>query len=347
MFDFTAIFVNHRTADLCLEAVRSLRRTAGEEGVRPFVVVVDCDSGADDAGRLPAVEADRLVLLRENRGYSGGLNAGIAAGESKLLLLCNADIEFLPGCLGSLIEAASRELVGAAAPVQFADRTARIFLPTGFAPGFARDLLQFRGASPGLWERRRFASAATRQWRLWQRGGDADHLTGSIVMTRKDVLDRVGRFDERFSFEYEETEWEDRLRSAGLRLRVVAESRACHFPGSSSSRNPDSERRRQASRSLYRRRRWGALGGGILGWAEKRARSFSPPAWDASRPLEARSGAAVAVSLNPSARPFASATLDGQVELSDLFAAIGPSLYLRIFDTATGEAGQIFHAVRS
>lgn len=55
--------------------------------------------------------------------------------------------------------------------------------------------------------------------------------------------------------------------------------------------------------------------------------------------------AAVAVSLNPSARPFASATLDGQVELADLFAAIGPSLYVRVFETATGEAGRIFHAV--
>lgn len=346
MFDFTAVFVNHRTSDLCLEAVGSLRRAAGEEGVRPFVVVVDCDSGPEDAKRLPALGADRLVLLRENRGYSGGLNAGIAAAESKLLLLCNADIEFLPGCLGPLIEAAGRKSVGAASPVQFADRGARIFLPTGFAPGIVRDLLQFRGASPALWERRRFASAATRQWRLWQRGGDADHLTGSIVMTRKDVLDRVGRFDERFSFEYEETEWEDRLRSAGLLLKVVAASRACHFPGSSSARNPDSERRRRASRDLYRRRRWGAPGSRILGWAERRARSCSPPAWDASRPLEARSGAAVAVSLNPSARPFASASLDEGVWLSDLFAAIGPSLYLRVFDTATGEAEQIFHAVR-
>jgi N-acetylglucosaminyl-diphospho-decaprenol L-rhamnosyltransferase len=347
MFDLTAIFVNHRTAEFCVDAVASLRRVAAEEGVRPFVVVVDCDSGPDDAGRLPAVQADRLVLLRENRGYSGGLNAGIAAGESKLLLLCNADIAFLPGSLGPLIEAAGRDTVGAASPVQFADRAARIFLPTGFAPGFGRDLLQFRGASPGLWERRRFASAAIRQWELWQRGGDADHLTGSIVMTRKDVLDRVGRFDERFSFEYEETEWEDRLRAAGLALRVVAESRACHFPGSSSSRNPDSERRRRESRNLYRRRRWGALGGGILGWAEKRARSISPPAWDASRPLDAGSGAAVAVSLNPSVRPFASAALDGGVDLPDLFGAIGPSLYLRVFETATGEAGRIFHAVRT
>jgi hypothetical protein len=166
-------------------------------------------------------------------------------------------------------------------------------------------------------------------------------------MTRKEVLDRVGRFDERFPFEYEETEWEDRLRRAGLRLRVVAESRACHFPGSSSSRNPESDRRRRASRDFYRRRRWGAAGSRILAWAEKRARPLFPPPWDPSRRLEARSGFAIAASLNPSARPFASAALDGGVKLSDLFAAVGPSLYLRVFETATGEAEQVFHAVQS
>ncbi|MGH9442644.1 MAG: glycosyltransferase family 2 protein [Thermoanaerobaculia bacterium] len=346
MFDLTAVFVNHRTADLCREAVKSLRECASEEGVSLFVVVVDCASGPDEAGPLRDISADRQVLLKDNRGYSGGLNAGLSAAESNLVLLCNADVLFLPGALRPLIEEAARAGVGAAAPVQFADRRARIRLPTGFGSGLVRDFLQSRGASPRLWERERFARAARRQWRLWERGGDAAHLTGSILMTRLDVLDRVGRFDERFPFEYEETEWQDRLRAAQLRLRVVAQSRACHFPGSSFSRSEGAEERRRTSRALYRRRRFGPAVSRALEWAERRGRPPVPPTWDRPSFSGLGPGLAIAASLNPSMQPFSAASSDSAVSLPDLFEALGPSLYLRVFETETGEPDATFRASR-
>ena len=338
MFDLTAIFVNHRTADLCREAVSSLRVCADGEGVRPFAIVVDCGSGREEIERLREIPADRHIFLEENRGYSGGLNAGIAAAETPLVLLCNTDVLFLEGALRPLMTEASRESVGAAAPVQFADRRTRIRLPTGFGSGLVRDLLQSRGTSPRFRETERFAREAVRQWRLWEAGGDAEYLTGSILMTRLNVLDRVGRFDERFPFEYEETEWEDRLRSAQFRLRVVAASRACHFPGSSSSRNPETAGRRRASRRFYRRRRWGASVSGALEWVETRRPPTSMPPWDS--PVVPATGPrfAVAASPNPSVQPFAAALLDTPIEVSDLFDALGPTLYLRVFDTETGRA---------
>jgi GT2 family glycosyltransferase len=327
-----AIVVSHRSAGEAGRAVASLRRAFAETGVSGEVLLVDCGSGPDEVARLEEAGADRLVAI-ENRGYSGGVNAGIAAARARVLMLCNADVELEPGSLGPLLEAVGRPEVGAASPVQHADPEGRLLLPSGFGAGFARDLSQAAG---GRWGAdRRFARHAVRQWRLWREGGETDYLTGSLLVVRRDVVDRVGRFDERFPFEYEETEWEDRVRSARLTLRVVTRARARHAPGTSSARNPGTGTRRRESRRVYRLRRYGRIGSAFLAWAERRA----PPAVVPAAPavFEARGeDFALAVSPNPSLLPFAAVSLQSGVESGWIAAAAGAPLYARVFRVRDG-----------
>src|SRR5262249_46666562 len=156
------------------------------------ILVVDCASGEQERARLAGVGADRLVLLDENRGYSGGVNAGLARAGSRRLILSNADVIFRRGALASLLEAIADPRVGAAAPVASWDEEGRLLLPPGFAPGFWTDFAQ---RSAGRWPRlddRRFASFALRTLALWRRGGGAPHLSGAVLAARRDVFDRVG-----------------------------------------------------------------------------------------------------------------------------------------------------------
>jgi N-acetylglucosaminyl-diphospho-decaprenol L-rhamnosyltransferase len=343
VFELSAVFVNHRTARRCAAAVASLRGCLRGEGLSGEVILVDCDSGPEDREALVAVPADRRLFLSENRGYSGGLNAGIAAAGASRLLLCNADVEFRDGALSPLLEALEQPGVGAAAPVQFADRQARIHLPSGFAAGFWRDVRQQRAQGGGRAESRRFARWAREQWRIWRRGGEVPHLTGSILATRLDVLHRAGRFDERFAFEYEETEWEDRVRRGGYRLLVVAGSTAFHFHGSSSAESPGSAARARASRDEYRRRRYGRLGKALLDRVRPRQAVVLPqfPGWEvAARGAEF----ILAASPNPSMLPFAGVCLESAVRLADLFVAVGPRLYLRVFRAEDGEPEEAYRA---
>jgi GT2 family glycosyltransferase len=341
--DLSAIVVNHRSVRLCEAAVASLRARFAEEAISGEILVVDCASGAEEQRALSSVGADQLITLPDNRGYSGGLNAGLASARSRRLLLCNADVEFLPGCLGPLLAAVQDGRVGAAAPVQFGDRERRVFLPTGLGSSFLLDWRQARSGRPGAFERRRFARRARGQWALWQNGGATRYLAGSILMTRADVLEEAGKFDESFPFEYEETEWEDRLRAAGFALRVVARSRALHHHGSSSAVSPGAEGRAAASRAAYRRRRYGRAGGAILDWAESHS-SRAAFARYGHEEIPARPGYALAASTNPSVLPFAGVSLESPVKLSALFAAAAPRLYLRTFRTSDGEPGDISEA---
>ena len=347
--EVSAIVVSHRSAAEAGQCVFSLSRAFAEEGIRGEVVLVDCGSGEKEAELLRAIPADRHVLLPENRGYSGGVNAGLAHARAGSLILANADVVFAGGALTALLRAIGGRATGAAAPLSVWDERARLRLPPGFAPGFLRDFAQLlSGRFPAL-DNRRFASFARSTLRLWEGGGRARHLSGAVLAARRDVFDAAGRFDEAFPFEYEETEWEDRVRSCGYDLVFVPEARVRHLWAVSASRNPETGERRRASERLYRRRRYGRAGLALL----ERAARFPAPApvfaAVAEPHLAPRSGAAVAISPNPSGIPFAAADLSEEFRLpGEVAAGLSPGpWYLTVFRRADGRPIERFRWVKA
>ena len=195
-------------------------------------------------------------------------------------------------------------------------------------------------AAAGRWprlDRRRFASFARDAVRLWTRGGRARHLSGAVLAARRDAFDRAGRFDERFPFEYEETEWEDRLRAEGLELRVVPAARVRHLASVSASRNPATSARRDSSRRRYWTRRYGRIGRRVLDAA--RALSAVPRVRFLAQPeLPARPGSWLAISPNAARIPFAGTPLDDRFRLPDEIRASMPAgrWYWTVFSPADG-----------
>jgi len=323
----SVVVVNHRSAPEAAACVASLRDAFAREGLAGEVVLVDCGSGPEETRTLAALAADAEVFLPDNRGYSGGANAGLAKARAARLVVSNADVVFLPGALSALLTALEAANVGAAAPLCLWDAGGRLRLPADSATGFFGEL--------GV---RHFAPFARETLRLWERGGAAHHLPGAVLAARRDVFDRVGCFDERFLFEYEETEWEDRVRGAGLGLRFEPRARVQHLFARSASRNPDTEARREVSRRLYRDRRWGRIGRLLLERAAARPRR-APAFRRVEEPaVAARRDAWIAVSTNPTLIPFAGAPLDADFRLpEDVLASIRPGpVYLRTFRASDG-----------
>jgi N-acetylglucosaminyl-diphospho-decaprenol L-rhamnosyltransferase len=333
----SVIVVSHRSAAEAGACVASLRAAFDTDGVDGEVVLVDCGSGSDESREVAAIPADTHVLLSDNRGYSGGANAGLARARARRLVVSNADVVFQPGAVKTLLEEIEAPEVGVAAPLCVWDAAGRIRLPADSARGFLDELAERRAGARSRADGRRFASFARRTLRLWERGGQARHLVGAVLATRREVLERVGDFDERFLFEYEETEWEERVRRAGLSLRFSPRARVRHLFARSASRNPETERRREASRRLYWKTRYGRLGRAIL------ERGVGVPTAPTATPIveprvAARAGAWVAISTNPSLIPFAGAPLDQDFRLpGDVAESLRPGpVYLRVFRGADG-----------
>ncbi len=344
----SAVVVNYRQAALAARCVATLRRAFDDERIAGEIVLVDCASGDEEALALEPVPADFRVRLAENRGYSGGVNAGLARARAGRLLLSNADVEFRPGALTALVRSLDDLRVGAAAPICEWDAEGRVLLPPGFDPGFWGELALFAAGRSRLRDDRRFARFARDAVSLWTRGGRARHLSGAVLAVRREVFDRVGRFDERFPFEYEETEWEGRVRRAGLDLIVVPAARVRHLWGGSASGDPETARRRAASRRLFRQRRYGRLGRAVLERAERR---MKPPPFPRRRleTLAAQPGAWLAFSPHASRFPFAGAELSRPFEIpAEVASSLPPGdWFCTLFSGGDGRPRETFALERS
>ena len=200
-----------------LECVASCRQ-ATYPNVRLLVV----DNGSTD-GSVAAVRArfpDVEVLeLGENRGYTGGNNAGIRrvleAGAEYVLLL-NNDTVVDPGFVDALVDAARAD------PSAGMLNSKMYF----FEP---RDMLWFAGASFHPWI----------GWGRHQGYGEVDRgqhdsvrslerACGCSLMVTRAACERIGLLDDGYFAYCEDLDWSARARRAGFRIAFVPGSRIWH-----------------------------------------------------------------------------------------------------------------------
>ncbi len=183
----------------CLEALRRQTHPALE------VILVD-NASADESRAIVARDYPevRIIALGENRGFAGGVNAGIAASSGEIVALLNNDTEASPAWAAELDRAlATHPDAGAvASKMLLFDR---------------RDTLHSAGDLYG-----RDGLPINRG--VWQRDvGQYDHEAyvfggcGGAVAYRRALLAQVGPFDEAFFFNCEDVDLAWRAQLAGWR----------------------------------------------------------------------------------------------------------------------------------
>lgn len=180
------------------------------------ILVVHNPATADEPA--PALPAGVEVMRAErNLGYAGGMNLGVerrlAAGDELVVLLTH-DARLRPGALAALVDAARRlPGYGVLAPVLVRGGTGEPF--------------SFGGIS-----RRNGTVAHVRTAPEAVDGVFAcDWVDGGTMVLRRDLLERVGGFDERFWGYCEESELCLRARRAGSGVGVVLDAVAEQEPG--------------------------------------------------------------------------------------------------------------------
>jgi GT2 family glycosyltransferase len=231
--------------------VKSFRRQARTAGIDAEVVVVEQSEDSAEADAVREVAADRVVV-RPNRGYAAGLNAGSDVATGDVLMLANPDIEFLDDSVAALMSALDLgfDVVG---PQLVWDSASRVLLPVPDDPAPAAELRRtLRRRRQGLW-RMGFSAAAEASWRVWNAAGavEVPCLRGPLMVVSRAALDRYGPFDDGYFLYYEETEWLWRARSRGARLAVAADARVVHRWGHATGQRRDAGKVEQASRRRF------------------------------------------------------------------------------------------------
>jgi N-acetylglucosaminyl-diphospho-decaprenol L-rhamnosyltransferase len=189
------------------------------------VVVVD-NAFEDDLAESRQALAERATVLALDapHGFAAANNRGVAEGGAPYVLLLNSDVLVVPGAIELLLTAIDDDPRAIAAGGHLVDPqtlvTQEQYRPRSF-PSLANFLVVVLGVEelwPGNPVTRRYHGA---QWDDTSVQEVAQPAAAALLV-RRDALETVGGFDERFWFWFEDSD---------LLLRLTARGRILYVPG--------------------------------------------------------------------------------------------------------------------
>lgn len=230
MNDLDVVIVSYRRRSLLLDCCASVREHA--PGAR--IIVVDNASADGSVAAVLAAHPDATVIaMASNLGFATAANRGVAAGQSPWILLLNPDARLTPGALPALHAALAADPGAAAAGPRIRGNGGELELSVGRTMSLCNDAaFKFVG---------RFQSRALVRHALerrYRRSRDTNSLSGACLLARRDAWEQVGGMDEAFFLYAEDVDLCRRWRTAGWRLRYVAEAEIHHQRGAAASLDP-------------------------------------------------------------------------------------------------------------
>lgn len=217
----SVVVVNHDRCALLAACLRSIL----DQSYAPIEVIVVDNASRDGSRRMVEALEDvrvRLVSLPENRGFSGGCNAGIAAARGELIALLNNDAEADPDWLKCMV----RELAA--------------------QPGCGMVASRIRHFNAGIIDKaghRIFLDGQNRGFGTGQRDGARFHGSaetlfpdGCAAIYRRSVLEAAGGFDEDFFAYADDADLGLRVRWLGWDARYCGSAVVEHHHSSTAGR---------------------------------------------------------------------------------------------------------------
>ncbi|MBI5123510.1 glycosyltransferase family 2 protein [Candidatus Roizmanbacteria bacterium] len=235
MKNITIVTVNYNTEDDTLNFLNSLKKVK-TNGFNVSVIVID--NGSKNVLKLK--ESENVILIRQedNLGFTGGYNLGMKQavnnGADYVLIINNDTIvdEDMVSNLQQILE--QDKTIGAVVP--------KIYFAKGHE--FHKDKYRKEDLGKVIW----YAGGHT-DWkhvRSVHRGvdevdrgqydtpGEIQFATGCCIMFKREVLKKIGFFDDRYFLYYEDADLSERIKKAGYKIYYAPRAILFHVNASSS-----------------------------------------------------------------------------------------------------------------
>lgn len=217
---------NRQMLDSCLDAL-------GKTTFRDFSILI-VDNGGDASGLSGSDNARpgiSVLRLPANAGYAGGCNAGLRQTATPYVVFLNDDTIVDPDWLGNLVAAAEADSsIGALQPKILS-------LP---ARREGKRLFDYAGGAGGLIDRMGYPFCLGRNYRereedraQYDQVQEIFWASGVALFARREVVERLGGFEESFFMHMEEIDLCWRMKLLGFHVRSVPQSVVWHEGGAS------------------------------------------------------------------------------------------------------------------
>jgi N-acetylglucosaminyl-diphospho-decaprenol L-rhamnosyltransferase len=211
--------------------------TLDEATKRPVRVVL-ADNGSTDGAPEKAAERDNVQFLStgENLGYGAAANRGAAELDDSFgwIVVANPDIEWRPGSLDTLLDAAGRWPRGGAFGPLIRETNGEVYPSARLLPSLGKGV--GHAVVGRVWRDNPWTKAYRQsEGAIVER--TAGWLSGSCLLLRRAAFDSVDGFDPRYFMYFEDVDLGDRIGRAGWQNVYVPAAEVTHLGGHATSRS--------------------------------------------------------------------------------------------------------------
>lgn len=235
----SVIIVNYNVKhflEQCLYSVQAaIDGMTGETSRRQAAIIVVDNNSLDGSIEYlkPKFPSVRFIENKENLGFAKACNQGLALATGKYILFLNPDTILPEDCFQKCISFFEAHKDAGALGIKMLDGSGRFLKESKRSfPSPMTSLYKLIGLSK-LFPRSKLFS----KYHLGHLGesesNEVDVLAGAFMMVKKEVLDKIGSFDETFFMYGEDVDLSYRIQKAGFKNYYFAGSSIIHFKGES------------------------------------------------------------------------------------------------------------------
>jgi GT2 family glycosyltransferase len=210
------ITLNWNSAKVTCELLTSINENNSYENIE--VIVVDNASSSDPSQLFQSVyPTARIIINKENLGFSGGNNVGIKAALGEYLFIVNNDTEFTHGLIESLLKVFQK------------NSDAGIVCPK-FHYYFNKGIIEYAGYNPVNIFTGRNGMIGSGELDKGQYNvlSKTNYAHGGAMLVSKKAIEKVGLMPQEFFLYYEELDWSVKFKKAGYTIYFQPEALIYH-----------------------------------------------------------------------------------------------------------------------
>jgi len=234
--DISVVIVNYNVREFLNNALISLLKAL--EGYSSEIFVVD--NASDDGSveliqqRFPQVH---LIANKTNVGFAKANNQALSIAKGKFLLLLNPDTLVQEDTFPKLIEFFQNNhdagMIGC--KILNSDGTLQLACRRSFPTPWTAFTKAFGLSS--LFPKSKLFARYNLTYLDPDNSYEVDAISGSFMMLRKDVLEKIGGLDESFFMYGEDLDWCFRVQRSGWKVYYVPTTSIIHYKGESTKRS--------------------------------------------------------------------------------------------------------------
>ncbi len=229
------IIVNYNVKDYILNCIQSIQGKIDAKRC-PYEVIVSDNESKD--GSVPAIK-DRfpwveVIENNANLGFSRANNIAVNRARGDVLFIFNPDTLVIKGMEEMVEYIRGHKEIGILGPVIY-DQDNKIDLSTCFLEYSPLHLFLGTFFDP-FYARRRVHNLTMHMKSLAP--VEVDKISGACMLIRKDLFDKVGRFDEAFFFTGEEQDICLTVKGKGYAIKLFPSAEIVHYRSRSIPKNP-------------------------------------------------------------------------------------------------------------